>query len=188
VKRTEKYICSCCGKEHESWPAIAFDAPIFYYDLNEEDKANIATLDSDFCVINHPEQTDRFIRCTLTIKLNNHCENLEYGVWVSLSEKSFTDYTENYNNENHATKYFGWLSNMLPDYEDTTKIPTTIFTRIGKQRPEVVPHSNFDHQLTIDYYNGITKKEAEKRIKETTENKESGERWWTKIFRNKKRF
>jgi hypothetical protein len=159
-----KYTCSNCDKEHTEWPALAYSSPANYHNLSEEDKQNIGTLTNDFCTITYPDQTDRFIRCILIQKVNDHCQNLEYGLWVSLSEKSFQDYSNNYNNENHETKYFGWLSNDLPDYNFEESIPTTVFTRTGNQRPEIVPHKDFDHPFVKDYYNGITKAEAERRI------------------------
>ncbi len=63
---TQKYICKNCGQEHDVWPALAYSSPTFYNDLSDTDKESIAELDSDFCVIEHPDQTDRFIRCSLT--------------------------------------------------------------------------------------------------------------------------
>lgn len=160
-----KYTCSCCGKEHIEWPALTFKTPDNYDTLSQEDKETIAEIDNDFCVITHPDQTDRFIRCTLTQKVNDYCEDLEYGLWVTLSEKSFNDYSDNYNNENHETTYFGWLCNDIPEYDFKESIPTTVYTRTGNQRPEIIPHKDFDHPFVYDYYNGITKDEAEKRIK-----------------------
>jgi hypothetical protein len=160
-----KYTCSCCGKEHEEWPALAYISPTNYNILPAEDKQRIGELESDFCIIRHEDQTDRFIRCTLTQKVSDHCEDLEYGLWVSLSEKSFQDYTENFKNEHHETTYFGWLSNDLPDYTFNESIPTTVNTRKGNQRPEIVPHKDFDHPFVHDYYNGISKVEAERRIR-----------------------
>jgi hypothetical protein len=106
----------------------------------------------------------------LTQKVTDHCEDLEYGLWVSLSEKSFQDYSDNFKNENHETKYFGWLCSALPDYDFKESIPTTVFTRTGNHRPEIVPHQDFDHQFVKDYYNGITKIEPERRIKEMLKN------------------
>ena len=163
---TTKYICSVCGQEHEEWPALAYSSPTNYNGLTEDEKQNIAELKSDFCIIRYPDQTDRFIRCTLTQKVIDYCEDLQYGLWVSLSEKSFQDYSDNFNNENHVTRYFGWLSNQLPGYDNMTEIPTTVFTREGNQRPDIVPHKDFDHQFVTDYYRGITKQEAQRRIRE----------------------
>src|SRR5882724_9393968 len=146
-----KYTCSCCGKVHEEWPALTFDSPTNYNILPENIRSEIGELTSDFCVIHHPEQTERYIRATLTLKVLDHCENLEYGLWVSLSEKSFQDYSHNFNNPEHETKYFGWLSNDIAEYE-IGSIPTTVFTRLGNQRPEIIPHKDCDHPLTLDYY------------------------------------
>lgn len=160
-----KYTCNNCGKQHDEWPALAYSSPANYHALSEVKKGKMGELDSDFCVITYPDQTDRFIRCTLTQKVNDYCEDLEYGLWVSLSEKSFDDYADNFDNEQHETSYFGWLSNDLPGYDfETGSIPTTVFTRIGNDRPEIVPHKDFDHPFVTDYYNGITKQEAERRI------------------------
>ena len=159
------YTCICCGKVHFEWPALTFDSPDNYNCLSDSDKINIAELGTDFCIIKHDDQIDRFIRCTMTQKVNDYCENLEYGLWVSLSEKSFNDYSENYKNEHKGEiKYFGWLSNELVEYEYQGSIPTTVFPRNEKHRPEIIPHIDFDHPLVKDYYNGISKQEAEIRI------------------------
>jgi hypothetical protein len=162
-----KYTCSSCGKIHEEWPALVYISPTNYDALSQDEKRSIGQLDTDFCIIKHPDQTDRFIRCTLTQKVIDHCENLEYGLWVSLSEKSFQDYSDNFNNESHETQYFGWLSNDLPDYDFSAEsISTTVYTRTENNRPEIVPHQDFAHPFVQDYYNGITKAEAERRINE----------------------
>lgn len=160
-----KYTCSCCGQEHETWPALTYSSPTAYEYLAVVEKKSIAELSGDFCIIKYEEQTDKYIRCTLTQKVIDHCESLEYGLWVSLSDKSFEDYNDNFKNENHENQYFGWLSNEIPDYDFNDSIPTTVFTRIGNRRPEIVPHDDFDYPFVRDYYSGITKEEAERRIK-----------------------
>jgi len=178
-----KYTCASCGLEHEEWPAIAFDSPTSFHVLSDQLKKEIGELDSDFCVVRHPDQTDRFIRATLTQKVIDHCENLEYGLWVSLSEKNFQEYADNFKNQNLQTKYFGWLSNDIPEYEFLEGIPTTVFTKTGNARPEIVPHKDFDHPFVKDYYNGITKQEAENRIKAmlnitSDRDKKISKPWW----------
>jgi hypothetical protein len=160
----EKYTCSQCGNEHNEWPSLAYKAPDQYATLSTEDKAGIASINSDFCVIKRERQTDRFIRCTMTQKVNDYCEDLDYGLWVSLSEKSYNDYTENFKNEHHHAEYFGWLCNDIQGYAFEKSIPTTVCTRSGNQRPEIVPHSDFEHPFVKDYYSGISKEEAEDRI------------------------
>lgn len=162
---TITFICDCCGKEHESWPAITYNAPNSYHNLSPQEKEEIAVIDQDFCVIKHSDDhIDRFVRVVLIQKVNDHCEDLEYGFWVSLSEASFNDYLENFDNENHETQYFGWLCNYIPQYEFSKSIPTTVVTQTGNNRPAIFPHKDFDHPFVKDFYNGITKEEAEKRI------------------------
>lgn len=159
------FICPSCGKEHYEWPALAFPYPSSYGSLTEEEKQYGQTeLNEDFCVIEYPDQIDFFIRTTLTQKVTGSCEGLDYGVWVSLSETSFLDYNENFHNENHEVVYFGWLSNWLPDYDYSGSIAMNVETRKGNQRPDVIPHKDSDHPFVQDYYEGISLKEAKRRI------------------------
>jgi len=159
-----KYVCEKCGKEHEEWPALTFNSPHYYYILSDEEKETIATIDSDFCTIKHGDHTDRFIRVTLRQTVNDYCEDLDYGLWVSLSEKNFNDYSENYNNEVHEAGYFGYLCSLIPDYPDTLSIHMNVYTQPGNQRPTIQPHESFAHPFVRDYYDGITKDEAKRRI------------------------
>lgn len=185
-----KFKCSCCSEIHEEWPALAFISPDNYNCLSEEDKKSIGYIDSDFCTINYNDQIGRFIRCTLIQKVNDHCEDLDYGLWVSLSEKSYVDYEKNFKKDSEEKGYFGWLCNDIIDYEFSESIPMDVITRNNGQRPELIPHKGFDHPFVKDYYNGISKKEAERRIsnmleivnKNETEYKESKKRKWWKIW------
>lgn len=162
------FTCNICGKRHEGWPALSFDAPYNYHVLSDEDRSTTGYLDSDSCTIKRLKQTDRFIRCTLLQKVNEHCEDLNYGLWVSLSEKSFNDYKENFNNENHEAGYFGYISNLLPDYDSTLNIPMNVYIQRGTTRPLVAPHTDIDHSFAKDYFDGISKQIAEKRISAIT--------------------
>jgi hypothetical protein len=163
-KNESEFACVECGQIHSGWPALAFSSPANYHELKEEERENIAEIDSDFCTITYPDQTDRFIRVSLTQLVNDAQEDLEYGLWVSLSEKSFENYRENYNNDNHITEYFGWLCSRIPEYENTQSIPTTVVTQAGNQRPIIYPHKDHDHPFVQDYYQGISSHEAQKRV------------------------
>lgn len=180
------YTCPTCGKTHEEWPSLGFFAPEGYHVLPEKYKQEIAEISDDFCIIRHSTQTDRFIRGMLTLKVIDHCEPLVYSVWVSLSEKSFLDYTENFGNNEPGTRCFGWLANDLPEYAGfETNIPTSVINMENGFRPEIVPHQDFVHPLVRDYYDGITKAEAERRIndpnyplKEKETKPKAPKRWW----------
>jgi hypothetical protein len=185
-----KFKCSCCEEIHEEWPALTFISPDNYNYLSKEDKKNIGSIDSDFCTIYHSDHIGRFIRCTLTQKVNDHCEDLNYGLWVSLSEKSYADYEKNYKKDIEEKGYFGWLCNAIIDYDFSESIPMNVYTRNNGQRPEIIPHKDFDHPFVKDYYNGISKKEAERRISQMLEivkkneakNEKAEKRKWWKIW------
>lgn len=163
-QKSTEFRCSTCGEIHDELPALGFITPFYYETLNEKDKKEITEISSDFCVINHEDQTDRFIRTVLTIQINNACENLDYGVWVSLSEKSFNEYEADFKNNAEEKTYFGMISNDIPDYEESTLgLHVNVNTRKGGIRPEIIPHEN-DHKLISDWENGISIEEAEKRI------------------------
>ncbi len=166
-----KFKCECCGEMIDQWPALAFGTPSPYFELSEKEKKEMAMVSSDFCVIAHPDQTDRFIRTVMYQKVNDHCTDLEYGFWVSLSEKSFLDYYENFDRDDYEATYFGYISNVLPDYPNMLFIPAKVVTRTGGQRPEIFPKEDFDHPFVRDFYQGISKQEAEHRIKELFLNK-----------------
>ncbi|NRB52621.1 MAG: DUF2199 domain-containing protein [Saprospiraceae bacterium] len=160
-----KYTCSNCGEEHESWPALGFKSPHYYHVLTEAEKRDIAELTADTCIIQHNDQTDRFIRGVLVQSIKDANQGLDYGLWVSLSEKSFQDYIDNFDSDDHETTYFGWLCNDIPEYESTLSIKTTVHTR-GNQRPLIVIQDDNDHNhpFITDYFEGITEAEAIKRI------------------------
>ena len=160
-----RYRCTNCGEEHEEYPALGFLSPYHYDILTDQEKQEKGQLSSDTCIITHEEQIDRFIRGVLVQKINDSCQDLDYGLWVSLSANNYRDYIDNFHSENHETTYFGWLSSNIPEYESTLSIKTTVHTR-GNQRPLIVIQESNDKNIPFvkDYFEGITKKEAEERI------------------------
>jgi hypothetical protein len=164
LKDKKKFVCSKCGKEHNELPAIAFHSPDYYEFLDDDEKKNIAEISDDFCVIKYPDQTDRFIRTTLTFKIMDACGDLDYGIWVSVSEKTFEEYKAHFSNNEEGISYFGIISNWIPNYKESTlELHVNIETRANGIRPIIFPHEA-DHELIIDWENGITIEEAEKRI------------------------
>ena len=159
-----EFKCSQCGEFHKDWPAIAYDAPWQYHTLTEQEKDEIAHLRSDMCIINWDDQTDRFIRTVLQMPVNDFELTLEYGVWVSVSEQSFKNYDENFDRTDYEAGCFGWLCSKLEGYKDTLQIPTDVIINAGSQRPILQLHKNHEHPLVADFYQGISKEEAEHRI------------------------
>ena len=169
-KKLTKLKCSVCGEIHDELPALSFNTPFYYHTLNEKEKNDITEISNDFCIITHEEQTDRFIKTTLTIQVNDTCEDLDYGVWVSLSEKSYNEYKSEFKNNTEGKTYFGIISNEILDYEESTlRLHVNVKTRNGGIRPEITPHQT-EHKLISDLENGITVNEVEKRIERMMKN------------------
>lgn len=58
-----------------------------------------------------------------------------------------------------------------------------VIARNNGQRPEIIPNKDFDHPFVKDYYDGISKKEAERRISNMLEIVGKNEpikkkKWW----------
>ena len=63
--------------------------------LTEVEKKN-SELNSNFYTINYSDQTDRFIRRILIQKLEDSCQSLHYGIWISIKEEDYKEYFENF--------------------------------------------------------------------------------------------
>ena len=163
-QKESKNTCSECGSSHSDWPALAFNSPNNYHQLTDQEKEDITQISTDFCLIHYSDQIDRFIRVNLFQKIIDSDEELNYGLWVSLSEESYLDYEENFDNENHQVEYFSWLCSYISEYESTISIPMTVVTQPGNARPIIYPHKDHDHQFVFDYYNGISSHEAQARV------------------------
>jgi hypothetical protein len=162
------FLCTVCGERHDERPALAFKTPFHYDTLSPEEKEQIARVSSDFCMIWKDDQTDRFIRAVLFQAIQGEDVPLNYGVWVSLSERSFADYKANYDNDAHEATYFGFLCSEIPPYgEGALSVGCDVICKGDGKRPEVIPH---DDQMEIafvqHYYEGITREEADRRVHE----------------------
>lgn len=157
-------VCQVCGEIHNKLPAIGFNTPDNYNSLDDKEKSEIADISNDFCVITYDDQTDRFIRTVLTILTNDACDELDYGVWVSLSEQSYKEYKSDFNRNIGGKTYFGFICNEINDYDQSTVgLHVNVNTRTDGNRPEITPHQ-IEHKLFEDWENGISINEAEKRI------------------------
>jgi hypothetical protein len=160
-----KTLCRKCGKVHAEWPSLEFCSPFYYSRLSTLQKEKNAELRSDLCVIKTRKQVDHFIRAIITQKVNNHCDTLEYVVWVLLNEESFDDYDQHYDEKDHTATYFGYLSNQIPGYTDTLSVRVTIQANNGVERPEAIPHQDqFFNAFVSDYFNGISPQQVEEKI------------------------
>ncbi|HYJ53818.1 MAG TPA: DUF2199 domain-containing protein, partial [Allosphingosinicella sp.] len=84
-------------------------------------------------------------------------EVMGFGAWASLSKDDFKLYLDKYEDpcRAHLQPMFGWLSNQLPDYPDSTWVKCTVYPQDPGLRPllEIQPG---DHPLSQHYEGGVT--------------------------------
>ncbi len=165
------FKCTCCGEIHEGSPSVGFDAPWHYHSLSAEQKEAMGTLSPDFCTISHDEGVDRFIRAVLEVPIEGAAEPFTWGVWVSLSEKSYARYEETYDAPVEGDGFFGTLCNRLPGYPNTIALHVDVRVQLDRRRPLVVLHrskSSEPHPLEIDQHEGISIARAQELAELTT--------------------
>ena len=98
-----------------------------------------------------------FIRGVLEIPIIRTTDVVGYGVWSSLSERSFNRVVELWDDplRTEEPPYFGWLSNSLPGYPETLNLKLDVITRHLDGRP-VFELQDDDHPLITEQRNGIT--------------------------------
>ena len=152
------FKCSCCGEIHEGSPSFGFNAPDPYASLSEEQKSAMGKITDDFCSIEHSEGTDYFIRAVLEVPIQGVKVPFLWGVWVSLSEKSFRRYEETYRAPVQGEVFFGWVCNRISLYPYEQSRPSDVVIQVGGNRPKVVLHTGAseDDPLVVDQVNGIS--------------------------------
>lgn len=151
-----QFTCRACGKQHDA-DQISFgaDAPDQWSVISEQERAK-STLGGEQCIIEADGQRHFFIRACLEIPIKETGDSFTWGVWVSLSEQSFLEMSEHWEDPSRTSlgPYFGWLCSRIPDYPDTIFLKTMVHQREVGQRP-IVELQETDHPLSGDQRNGV---------------------------------
>jgi len=149
-----QFKCACCEDLIEGIPTFGWDKPRHYFDVPEERREEDVFLTEDLCVI-----ADKFFfaRGCIEIPVIGHEDPFIWGVWVSLSEKSFMEFQEilKVAERSHYGPYFGWLSTYLKMYPDTKGIKTRVHIRNNGIRPYIELEKN-GHPLAVEQERGIS--------------------------------
>ena len=152
------WTSSRCGAVHDR-PALdwGFDAPAYWHELSEAERETRGKLSDDLCVIRHEDGDHFFIRGVLPIPVAGPEEEFRYGVWTSLSEKSFRRVVELWDDPKRTEEppYFGWLSNSIAGYPETLNLKTNVHTRSLNLRP-TIELERTDHPLALEQHEGIS--------------------------------
>jgi hypothetical protein len=150
-----RYKCTSCGEWHEGMPGYAAEAPLYYYSIPLEARAERCALTSDTCVV---DQKSFFVRGCLEIPVHGESEPVIWGVWVSLSNNSFDQFIGCFDtpNRSHIGPFFGWLSAALPLYPNTQSLKARVHLRDNGVRPYIELEPT-DHLLALEQRRGISR-------------------------------
>ncbi|MYM66043.1 DUF2199 domain-containing protein [Pseudoduganella sp. FT55W] len=151
---TFEFSCASCGEIHRGMPGFGARAPLSYYLIPAEERDARCSLGSDDCVI---DEEFFFIHGCVEIPVHGEEEPFSWGVWVSLSKKSFTQWAACYDEKEraHIGPFFGWLNAALRPYPETAGLKTQVYLRNDGIRPyiEIEP---IDHPLAVEQREGIS--------------------------------
>jgi hypothetical protein len=148
-----RYQCHTCGGYHEGMPSFGWEYPMQYLAVPEGERPTRIRLTSDTCVIDNQWF---FVRGCLEIPVHDHAEPLVYGVWVSLSEKSFATYQDAYDvhGRERYGPFFGWLTAVPPPFPDAL-LKSMLHLRPVPTRPYIELEPT-DHPLAVAQKEGIS--------------------------------
>jgi len=150
--------CASCGESHDELPAASLRAPDVWADASEQEQADEFDLTSDTCIW---RDEHFFVRCVLPIPLADREGTFDFGVWSTLSRENFARYMQLFESPDRASMgaMFGWLSNRLPGYPETTNLKCNVYPCEPGSRPTIELEPT-DHPLSIRQRQGMRFDEA----------------------------
>jgi hypothetical protein len=153
------WTCRCCGRQFDTLPTgWSWAKPDLWAETPEALRQPASRLDSDLCRMEFGDRTHHFIRGTLEIPIIGTDDVLSWGVWSSLSERSFERALELWDAEDVSgeERRFGWLANRLPPYADARSVALEVWLRSDGLRPSFRAVSPEDHPIVVDQGQGVT--------------------------------
>jgi hypothetical protein len=152
--------CPACNEPHAGIFDLACNNPDYWPEPGSkyEPNANLSRagnfLSEDFCIVNGEHF---FVRCVLELSILGTTETFGYGVWSSLSKTNFDIYVDRFDTGDYAecSPWFGWFSNNLKGYPDTSGLRCNVCPRADLQRPLISLH-DIDHPLVREQQDGIS--------------------------------
>ncbi|WP_088342481.1 MULTISPECIES: DUF2199 domain-containing protein [Rhodomicrobium] len=148
------FVCPQCKQRHTGLPALACGEPAAFLGEPGHERP-VERFGDDFYVV---EGQDFFVRVVLEIPIIGQNQNLEWGVWGSLSPANFQRYWDSFedNDQSKLDSMFSYLSNEILGYPGSLGLPACLFHRDNRLRPLLLLDPDRDHPLVHDQKHGIT--------------------------------
>ena len=158
-----RWVCGCCNKEFDGLPLdMAFEAPHHWLALTEEERQQHGRINTDVCMIDAEEGQQIFVRGCLEIPIIGQEEPFVWGVWTSVSQKSFARIEALWSSPvpEDEPPLFGWLCNNIPNYPKSLQLQTNLHLRDEGLRPTIELLAS-EHPLFFEQRDGITLRQVE---------------------------
>lgn len=154
--KTVEYTCGCCGKVHMGLPdAYVYQKPDNWCAIGSVRKA-VSHISSDFCRIYDYPASEYYLRCVLRFPIKDSDDSFEFGVWMSVSKRSYKIYRKAFQSEDYEEDgCFGYLLHNLPEFPSTWALHCNVDFQKGGKRP-IVTLQESDHPLFDAQENGLT--------------------------------
>ena len=133
------FLCTSCGKEHDTLPEPAYRRPDDVWALSAEEKAVRVTGGNDFCSLAGEGAMDLvryFIRGRVQLAVPEIGDNWSVGVWAEVAESSFHRYRELYDSDaSGEPRFSGVLANAAKGFEDAFRSQKSVQLGNETQRP-----------------------------------------------------
>ena len=147
------HVCRCCGVAHGGLFDLSVGQPDYWLDRDGDDRS---MLTDDVCVV---DGEHCFVRCVAPLPIiGGGGLTFGFGVWSTLSRANFETYVQTADDgrrQGGLGSWFGWFSNQLKGYPDTTGVKCRVQPRDGGLRP-VIELEPTDHPLSIEQRQGVT--------------------------------
>jgi hypothetical protein len=160
------FQCHSCKQWHDHMPMdLGFDWPDYVYAIPENERAERVVRKRDFLAV---DKEYYFARVVLEIPIKDSDEPFRYGLWVSLSEKSYTRALAIYDDEQASDAeppYFGWVSNDISYWGKTIEMKSSVKLH-AKTRPTICLQApdQLEHPLAKAQRDGLTRDELRQLI------------------------
>jgi hypothetical protein len=148
------FQCAGCGQWHESLPLDLFiPLPDFVAAIDPAEREKRVVRHGDFIVV---DDQHYFLRAVLELPIKGHDDTFAYGIWVSLSKKSYDRAREIYSDEKASDAepaYFGWFMVTLPGWPKTLELKTQVKLRATLRAAVTLEPT--EHPLAVAQRDGI---------------------------------
>ena len=133
------YVCTSCGKEHDSLPEPAYKRPDAVWAVSEDERPARVVGGNDLCSLHGGRPSDPvqyFVRGVIPLRVPELNDSWAIGVWVQVAESHFRLYHSLYNADaSGESRFEGTIANSVKGFPDT--LGATVWIQLGNeaQRP-----------------------------------------------------